>query len=209
MKNKSLTNRIILLCGLTLVVGAQGAFAQKNLVKAAKALKPTSKTASRAAVCPSAVSASARAAETLSAIERSVTTRVATEAATKKVTVSTGQAASQVRRTAEEVLSDMRAFIEEKGRFPSRSSKNLKEKSLRSAFDKACSKAAAKNLQDKTSQKLLALKARWARQVDNASRAAKLAEKQLSTSGVETEEYIKQLMRFYDKLDPLGSGFIE
>ncbi len=44
---------------------------------------------------------------------------------------------------------------------------------------------------------------------ENAEKAATLVEQQLTTPQTITDDYINQLLRFYNKLDPLGTGTIQ
>ncbi len=64
-------------------------------------------------------------------------------------------------RTPEEILGQVEQFIKENQRFPTISLENSVERSLRRAFDGACSKAENRLLNDDTSRKLLALKEQW------------------------------------------------
>ena len=112
----------------------------------------------------------------------------------------------RAKRTPDAVLVQVEQFIRENDRFPSEYSADEAERSLRVAFNGACKKAKSQNLTDTTSLRLLALKKQG---VGPASRAAKLAGEQLASPDVITEEYIEQLMNFYNRLDPFESGFLE
>ena len=63
------------------------------------------------------------------------------------------------RRSPQEVLAQVRAFIDENGYFPRQQAENETERSLRQAFDDACRRAG--NLQDETIKELLTLKETW------------------------------------------------
>ena len=65
------------------------------------------------------------------------------------------------KRTLDEVLAQVKAFIKENERFPARRAEDETERSLRVAFDKATLKAEAQMLNDDTSRELLALKEKW------------------------------------------------
>ena len=129
-------------------------------------------------------------------------------------------------RTPQEVLAEVEAFIEKNGHFPMFSDQDDAEYSLRNAFNYAAVKA--KGLDDPTSQRLLALKKQWIRGYGpsripgtppkklvqkeprtDAAKAAKLAEQYLEGSDGVTEDYIADLMRFYNQIDPFETGFIQ
>ena len=88
------------------------------------------------------------------------------------------------RRTPDEVYEQTVQFIKENGSFPLRDSKNAEERSLRKAFDKACKKAEAQNLQDGTSLRLLALKEQWVKQIAEDRTPQQVL--------VQTEQFIKE-----------------
>ena len=129
-------------------------------------------------------------------------------------------------RTPQEVLAEVEAFIAKKGRFPMFSDEDGAEYSLRNAFNYAAVKA--KGLNDPTSQRLLALKKQWIRGYGpsrlpgtppkkvvqkeprtDAAKAAKLAEQYLAEPNMVTDDYIDDLIRFYNQIDPFETGFIQ
>ncbi len=71
------------------------------------------------------------------------------------------------RRTPQEILTQVKAFIQAKGQFPLIITENETECSLRRAFDGACKKAKTQTLIDDTSRELLALKEQWVKKIAN------------------------------------------
>lgn len=99
-----------------------------------------------------------------------------------------GHKGQSARRTPEEVLAQVKAFIKETGRFPLQHVADETERSLRHAFYKASTKAEARGLTDDTSRELLALKEQWVNKI-----ADKRTPEEVFT---QVKEFIKQNGRF-------------
>jgi len=63
------------------------------------------------------------------------------------------------KKTPQEIIVQIKAFIEKEGRFPSATGATPQERSLRVSFDRACVKA--ENAEDEISRELMALKTAW------------------------------------------------